>query len=112
MILIISESQRRCLKLIRIGPEASISKNVEKFKLSYFAQKDVLVQCRLQHSPEFREWTESGRDDLDVFLKKHLKHEYYYRLRSAEEKILLGSNVICTTLNSCVGFRLRQSIQK
>lgn len=106
-----SEVQRRCLKLIRIGPEASISKSVEKFKLTYFAQKDVLSQDRLQHTEEFKKWNIAG-GELNEFLKKKLKHEYFYKIKNAEERILLGSNVICTTLNSCVSYRLLHPIRK
>lgn len=97
--------------MIRIGPEASISQNVEKFKLSYFAQKEVLNQCRLQYSQEFKKWTDAG-NDLNSFLKNHLKQDYYYKIRNAEERVLLGSNVICTTLNSCVGYRMLQAVQR
>lgn len=109
--ILISESQRRYLKLIRIGPEASINKSVDKFKLSYFAQKEVLSQDRLQYLPEFKNWIEAGKD-LNEFLKYQLKHEYSFKMKNAEEKILLGCNVICTTLNSCVGYRLLNPIRK
>lgn len=94
-----------------MGPEASISKKVDKFKLSYFAQKDVLAQSRLQYTEEFKNCVENG-GDLNGFLKNTLKNQYYQMMKAAEEKILFGSNVICTTLKSCVGYRLLHPTRK
>ncbi|XP_018569596.1 probable helicase senataxin isoform X2 [Anoplophora glabripennis] len=99
------ETQRRHMKMIRLGPESSISTSVDKFKLSSLARNHILKEHRLTSSQKYKDALNKGID-IDHFLKNHFGHNYYYEMKCAEDILLFGSNIICTTLNSSVGPRI------
>lgn len=102
------EIQRRHMKMVRLGPESSISTNVNKFKLSSLAANHILKEHRLTSSDKYKEVLSSGAD-INQFLRNHFGHNYYYEMKCAEDILLFGSNIVCTTLSSCVGPRILEA---
>ncbi|XP_074032388.1 probable helicase senataxin isoform X2 [Leptinotarsa decemlineata] len=104
----LTETQKKNLKLIRIGPDSSISHKVNKFKLSFLARKNIIRNKGLTSMEDYNEKSV----DSDHFLRKYLGQKYLYEVNTAEDVLLQKANVICTTLNSCVTHRILSSVRK
>lgn len=106
----ISDNQRAHLKIVRIGPDSSISEKVNKFKATHLAQNHLIKEYNIAEMPEYREYCEKGA--IDQLLRKKLANKYYYELKRVEDLVLFKSNVVCTTLNSCVNYKIVQASRK
>ncbi|CAG9821734.1 unnamed protein product [Phaedon cochleariae] len=106
-----TDSIRKHLKLVRIGPDSSISQNVNKFKLDVLARNNIISCNGLSSLLAYKESVEKGQDS-DKFLRQHLGQDYAYQMRVAEDTLLMKSNIICTTLNSCVSHRILQATRR
>ncbi|KAJ8938347.1 hypothetical protein NQ318_000139 [Aromia moschata] len=91
----IKDFQRKMVRLVRIGPDSSISKNVDRFKLSSLATNHVLKESGLTTTEEFKNILDKCLN-VQQFLKKNLGHRYFYRNEMREDILLARSNVICT----------------
>ncbi|KAG5873401.1 hypothetical protein JTB14_017988 [Gonioctena quinquepunctata] len=100
------EFERKNLKLVRIGPDSSISPSVNKFKLSALAQNHILTSKELMN-----EYLKPNRTNAEAFLREKLGQRYQYEFNTTEDLLLFRANVICTTLNSCVGFKIAQGVR-
>ncbi|CAH1110310.1 unnamed protein product [Psylliodes chrysocephalus] len=102
---------QKMVKIVRIGPDSSINELVNKFTLKFQAKKNILIDKKLNHHPDFKKVCDNLLDS-EEFLKGYLGNQYAYEYRVAEDKILLGANLICTTLSSCLSFILNQHTRK
>lgn len=104
----LQDCERKMIRIVRIGPETSINELVNRFTLKFQSQKTLIINKNLR-----KEYGEvENRVDMTTFLKKKLGHQYYYEHKITEERVLLGANLICTTLSSCMSYILQQTSRR
>ncbi|CAH0546293.1 unnamed protein product [Brassicogethes aeneus] len=103
----LTDEQRKALRVIRVGPEASIGKQVSKYKLSFFTKKEMFLK-----SNENARNLVMSEKDRDEYLKKHYGHHYNYVFKTTETDVINGCNVICTTLNSCLHNQIMEAMNR
>ncbi|XP_066250848.1 probable helicase senataxin isoform X2 [Euwallacea similis] len=97
------------IKLVRIGPETSISDDVRGYSLPKLAEKHL--QVKNQDHPKFKV-AKSKNENLVEFAKKFFGNQYINELKQCENLIIEKSNIICTTLNSCINGRLTGAVNE
>ncbi|XP_057665488.1 probable helicase senataxin [Diorhabda carinulata] len=102
------DCERKMLRIVRIGPESSINELVNRFTLNFQTQKTMIIEKNLR-----KEYSKVEKhEDMTTFLKKTLGHQFFYEHKITEERILLGANLICTTLSSCMSYILQQTSKR
>ncbi|XP_030749208.1 uncharacterized protein LOC115877189 isoform X2 [Sitophilus oryzae] len=103
------EKLKMNIKLIRIGPEASLSGDGILYSLTSLAAKHV--GTRNKDHPAFIAARES-RDDMMQFSKRYFGKNYGQELKICEDIVIKNSTIICTTLNSCVNGKLIDAVNR
>ncbi|CAG9837478.1 unnamed protein product [Diabrotica balteata] len=98
----LNDNDRRHIKLIRVGPEASMNELAKKYSLREFVKKNILTSHKLHQKYSYV----THQMDVNTFFKQELGAQYDYIIRNTEETLLMGANIICTTLNSSVSYIL------
>nr|CAH7727488.1 unnamed protein product [Callosobruchus chinensis] len=101
------EKKRKKVRIVRVGPESSINRNVEKFKLSTLIRNNMITEYRLNECTNYQKYADANK--LDEFVRLKLANKYYYEQKRLEDVVLKRSNVICSTLQSCTHSKILQS---
>ncbi|XP_066142155.1 probable helicase senataxin isoform X2 [Euwallacea fornicatus] len=109
MKLAIPSALRYKIKLVRIGPETSISDDVRGYSLPKLAEKHLHVKN--QDHPQFKA-AKNKNENLVGFAKNFFGDRYMNELKQCENLIIEKSNIICTTLNSCINGRLTGAVNE
>ncbi|XP_050299365.1 uncharacterized protein LOC126738062 isoform X2 [Anthonomus grandis grandis] len=97
------------VKLVRIGPESSISKSVIGYSLSNLTEKHLPLKNI--HIPEIKAAADNNNRVLET-IKKYFGENYSQELKACETLVIKKCNIICTTLNSCINGRLIDCVNK
>ncbi|CAG9853655.1 unnamed protein product [Phyllotreta striolata] len=98
-------SEKGLIRTVRVGPHSSISSLANKFSLKFLTQKEIIKEKHLVQLPDYKKvfHNQMSQDD---FLRNTLGNQYAYEYGIRENKILIGANIICTTLSSCINYIL------
>ncbi|XP_050508719.1 uncharacterized protein LOC126885939 isoform X2 [Diabrotica virgifera virgifera] len=100
----LNDNDRRHIKLIRVGPETSMSEVAKRYSLREFTRKNILSSNKNALHQKYSHV--AHQIDVNTFLKQELGDQYDYIIRNTEETLLSNANIICTTLNSSVSYIL------
>lgn len=103
----ILEADKKKIRLVRIGPFQSILKSVQNMSLS-----SITTNSMINGFPQAKN-QEAGMGMFDeTYLRKMLGSAYNYERTKAEERVLFSANIITTTLNSCIFYKLLNGIKR
>ncbi|KAF7268958.1 hypothetical protein GWI33_017987 [Rhynchophorus ferrugineus] len=97
------------IKLIRVGPESSMSSEGILYSLTSLARKHLLFKN--QDVAQFKE-AKDRKENMTDFAKKYFGRNFNQELKVCEEILIKNSNIICTTLNSCVNGKLIDAVDR